>query len=415
MQITKKMFPKYSFIHDYLEYCDNLETATDFDFWSAVWCISLLCNRNFIINRPNSPLYMNFYITLIAESGLCRKSTAIGVANSLINSCIEPEYDGIQLLNSGTSTSKFNYVLTKASYKHKKCVIGITASEFITFYKNKNIIECFTDLYDCPNERKGYGTFTNGEIDISNVFVTALSASTPNYYFKAIGEEEIEGGFTSRNIIVYAERGKRKIPWANANNKENIEKRYGEIKQFVTKSQESSKINLTDGAIRYYSSWYKRRRLSNDLYSRSFESREQDYVLKLSGILAINEGFLVINENHIKLAIKIIDYQKKKAQKFFNNEIFVEEKTTLQKCIERIRDIIHSKAANGIGHRELYLRVHNSCTNDEYNYIINTMHELGLIEKLQGYNSKQIIYREVANMYKMPVENILGKIKDITI
>lgn len=414
MNNLEKFIPKNTFIYDYIKYCDNLETASDFDFWSAIWCVSLLCNRNFIINRPMSPLYMNFYITLIAESGIARKSTAVSVAKDLISSTINEDEDEINLLNSGTSTSKFNNVLTKTSYMRNKCVIGITASEFITFYKNKNIIECFTDLYDCPNERKGYGTFTNGEIDIRNVFVSSLSASTPNYYFKAISEEEIEGGFTSRNIIVYANKGKRKIPWATKGNKEVIEKRFRNLKQFI-KKQGQCKINLTDSAIRRYSSWYTRRRLSNDIYSRSFESREQDFVLKLAGILAINEGFLTINEVHIKNAISIITYQKKIAQKFFNNEIFVEEKSNLQKTIERIRDIIHTKSSNGIGHRELYLRVHNSCTNDEYNYIINVLHELGLIEKLQGYNSKQIIYREAANIYKVPVENILGKIQDIAI
>lgn len=407
MKITKNLFPKNTFINEYLDYSDNLETAIDFDFWSAIWCLSILCNRNFVIDRPNSPLYMNFYITLIADSGIARKSTAVNLAKDLISDIIT-EDDEIQMLNSGTSAAKFNYVLTKSSYDYNQCIIGITCPEFITFYKNKSIIECFTDLYDCPNERIGYGTFTNGEVNIRNVFVSSLSASTPNYYFKAIGEEEIEGGFTSRNIIVYANKGKRKIAWAVPSDKEIIEKRLRNIKQFITKSG-PSKITLTDSAIQRYSSWYTRRRLSNDLYSRSFEAREQDFVLKLAGLLAINEGFLIINKNHIDLAIKIINYQKNLTQKFFNNELFVEEKSTLQKSIERIRDIIHSKSSNGIGHRELYLRVHNSCTNDEYNYIINIMHELGMIEKLQGYNSKQIIYRETNNLFKIDVNKIIKK------
>lgn len=413
MKITKDLFPKNSFIYEYLNYSDNLETATDFDFWSSIWCLSILCNRNLQIYRPNSPLFMNFYITLIADSGIARKSTAVNLAKDIVSFNNDEEVDKIQLVNSTTSASKFNFILTKSSYKYDKCVIGLTCPEFITFFKNKNVIECFTDLYDCPNERKGYGTFTNGEIDIRNVFVSSLSASTPNYYFKAIGEEEIEGGFTSRNIIVYANKGKRKIPWAKESDKTKLRTEFRKVKEFIPK--QFTTIKLTNSAIRRYSSWYERRRLSTDLYSRSFEAREQDFVLKLAGLLAINEGFLIINENHISTAIKIINYQKKIAQKFFNDELYTEEKSTLQKTVERIREIIHSKASNGIGHRELYLRVHNSCTNDEYNYIINTMHELGLIEKLQGYNSKQIIYREVSNIYKVPVENILGKLYDINI
>lgn len=408
-----ELLPKNTFLYEYIKYCDNLETATDFDFWSGVWCLSMLCNRNVQIQRPNSPLFMNFYITLIAESGIARKSTAVNLAKDIVSFSTDEEKDKIQLVNSTTSASKFNFILTKSSYKYDKCVIGLTCPEFITFFKNKSVIECFTDLYDCPNERKGYGTFTNGEIDIRNVFVSTLSASTPNYYFKAIGEEEIEGGFTSRNIIVYANKGKRKIAWAKENDKTKLRTEFRKIKEFIPK--QFTTIELTSSAIRRYSSWYERRRLSTDLYSRSFEAREQDFVLKLAGILAINEGFLSINENHISTAIKIINYQKKIAQKFFNDELYTEEKSSIEKTIEKVREIIHSKSTNGIGHRELYLRVHNSCTNDEFNYIINIMHELGLIEKLQIYNSKQIIYREASNMYKVPITKLVGKIQDIVI
>ena len=408
-----ELLPKNTFLYEYIKYCDNLETATDFDFWSGVWCLSMLCNRNIQILRPNSPLFMNFYITLIAESGIARKSTAVNLAKDIVSFSTDEEKDKIQLVNSTTSASKFNFILTKSSYKYDKCVIGLTCPEFITFFKNKSVIECFTDLYDCPDERKGYGTFTNGEIDIRNVFVSTLSASTPNYYFKAIGEEEIEGGFTSRNIIVYANKGKRKIAWAKESNKTKLQTEFRKVKEFIPK--QFTTIELTSSAIRRYSSWYERRRLSTDLYSRSFEAREQDFVLKLAGILAINEGFLSINENHISTAIKIINYQKKIAQKFFNDEVYTEEKSSIEKTIEKIREIIHSKSTNGIGHRELYLRVHNSCTNDEFNYIINIMHELGLIEKLQIYNSKQIIYREASNMYKVPIAKLVGKIQDIVI
>ena len=406
----KKLIPNNTFLSEYLNYTDNLETAEDFDFWSGIWIISMLINRNLYINRPNMPIFMNFYITLLAESGIARKSTAVNFAKNVLNEVLDKEDAYLQVLTGTTSSQKFTYALTKASFDYKKCIIGLNISEFITFFKNKNIIECFTDLYDCPTERKGYGTFTNGDVNVRNVFVSSLSASTPNYYIKAISEEEIEGGFTSRNIIVPAEKGKRKIPWGNAGNTEQLIKQCRYLKQFIQNCSSEAYIQLTDRAIRRYSSWYTRRRLADDLYTRSFESREQDYVLKLAGILAINEKTIIIDDYHIENSIKIINYYKKQAQKFFNKELYVEENDDMTKLITRIRDIIHSKGQNGIQHRDLYLRVHNSCSNDMYNYIINVMHELNLIEKLQVYGSKAVIYRETKDIYKQPVEKIVKNI-----
>lgn len=397
-----------TFIYEYMKYCENLETPKDFDFWGAVWIISLILNRHLVINRPNAPLFPNFYITLIADSGECRKSTAINCANDVLSQIID-EKDKINIMTSTTSTARFNYILTKASLEDKKCTIGINCSEFITFYKNKNIIECFTDLYDCPTERIGYGTFTNGEINIRNVFVSSFAASTPNYYFKAITKEEIEGGFTSRNIIIPAEAGKRRIAWSESIGSTSGSVIIGrEIKKFVANSQ--IQFNLSAKAIQRYSQWYLRRRKSNDLYTRTFEAREQDFVLKLAAILAVNDKVFEISEEHIQNAIKVIQNVKKKAQKFFNSELYVEEIDTYTKTVERIRDIIYSKGSNGIQHRELYLRVHNSCTSDEYNYIINMMHELGMIEKLQPYKSKAVIYRETKNLYKIDITKVIEKL-----
>ena len=397
-----------TFIYEYMKYCENLETPKDFDFWGAVWIISLILNRHLVINRPNAPLFPNFYITLIADSGECRKSTAINCANNVLSQIID-EKDKINIMTGSTSTARFNYILTKASLEDKKCTIGINCSEFITFYKNKNIIECFTDLYDCPTERIGYGTFTNGEINIRNVFVSSFAASTPNYYFKAITKEEIEGGFTSRNIIIPAEAGKRRIAWSESIGSTSGSVVIGrEIKKFVTNSQ--IQFNLSAKAIQRYSQWYLRRRKSNDLYTRTFEAREQDFVLKLAAVLAANDLVYEISEEHIQNAIKVIQNVKKKAQKFFNTELYVEETDTYTKTVERIRDIIHSKGSNGIQHRELYLRVHNSCTSDEYNYIINMMHELGMIEKLQPYKSKTVIYRETKNLYKIDITKVIEKL-----
>lgn len=396
-----------TFIAEYLKYCDNYETPQSFDFWGAIWILSILCNRKVVINRPNNKLFTNFYITFIADSGICRKSTAVKLAKNILQSiCNENSY---HLLDSYSSQAKLIYELTKSSKMEQKCIMAVNASEFTNFFNNKTIIETFLDLYDCPDRRIGYGTFSNGNISLNNVFVSCLSASTPDNYLHSMDKENIENGFTSRNIVIRANKGKRKIPWGTeGTGTEQIVKLGYKIGEFIR--YESDKITYTDQAIRCYSQWYVRRRCSTDLYTRTFESREQDFVLKLATLLAINDLSSEVTEEYIKIAIKIIQNVKKDAVSFFNNDLYKEDKDLLQITIEKIINIIHSKGQNGIKHRDLYLRVHNSCSIDDYNYIINILHELDLIEKLQPYKSKTVIYRETKNIFDYDIKSILSKI-----
>lgn len=395
-----------TFISEYLKYCDNYETPQSFDFWGAVWILSIICNRKIVIDRPNNKLFTNFYITFVADSGICRKSTAVKIAKNILQSiCNENSY---HLLDSYSSQAKLIYELTKSSKMEQKCIMAVNASEFTNFFNNKTIIETFLDLYDCPDRRIGYGTFSNGNISLNNVFVSCLSASTPDNYLHSMAKENIENGFTSRNIVIRAEKGKRKIPWGTeGGGTEQIVKLGYKIGEFIR--HESDKIVFTDQAIRCYSQWYVRRRTSTDLYTRTFESREQDFVLKLSTLLAINDLSIEVTTEHVKTAIKIIQNVKKDAVSFFNNDLYKEEKDLLQITIEKIINIIHSKGQNGIKHRDLYLRVHNSCSIDDYNYIINILHELDLIEKLQPYKSKTVIYRETKNIFDYDIKSILSR------
>ena len=60
-----------------MDYMSYVETAESYDFWCAVWAIGDACGRRVYVDRPNIPVYLNWYIILAAESGSTRKSTAI--------------------------------------------------------------------------------------------------------------------------------------------------------------------------------------------------------------------------------------------------------------------------------------------------------------------------------------------------
>ena len=80
----KKLVPPNSFIGQYMEYMSYVETAESYDFWCAVWAIGDTCGRNTYVSRPNTPVYLNWYLILAAESGSTRKSTAIATIAGVV-------------------------------------------------------------------------------------------------------------------------------------------------------------------------------------------------------------------------------------------------------------------------------------------------------------------------------------------
>lgn len=396
----QKIFNKDSFIYNYLECCKNLETSQDYDLWGAIWIVSLLINRNIMINRPNNPLYPNFYITIIDNNGGANRSLATTFADSVINKIIDKE-DEIEFITSTCTFTRLNYLLGKLSNMNDKCIVGINSNEFIYLYNNKQMITYFNELFDCPTDRRSYGT---DNIILRNVFISSFTGSTTNNYFKAVSKDEIEDGYMCKNIIIFSNKPKRKIAWESEYIEYDKLYTFGkQIKSNISKYKGS--INLSPEAIRHYTSWYKRRRLRSNLYNKFFECKEQDFILKLATIIAVNNNKLEIDLDCIKNAMDYISFYKQKTYKFLNNEINHDDR--LVKIINKIRKYIHEKASDGIKHRELYMHIHNTCTREEFNYILSMLHELNMIELLQPLNSKAIIYRELPSLMTGNIDKII--------
>ena len=80
----RKLVSSDSFIGQYMEYMSYVETAESYDFWCALWAIGTGVGRDVYVDRPNSPVYLNWYIILAAEAGTTRKSTAIGSIRDIV-------------------------------------------------------------------------------------------------------------------------------------------------------------------------------------------------------------------------------------------------------------------------------------------------------------------------------------------
>ena len=159
----KKLVPEDSFIGQYLEYMSVVETAEAYDFWCALWAIGVESGRVVYVDRPNSPVYLNWYIILAAESGTTRKSTAVSAITRLLSR------DGSMLLTGKTSPESLELMLHERSRQCKESAITFSVSELVTILGREGYMSAMpgllTDLYDSPKLRTSPGTLKTGPLE----------------------------------------------------------------------------------------------------------------------------------------------------------------------------------------------------------------------------------------------------------
>lgn len=397
LNIYDKIVPKDSFIGRYLDMMADIETPKMYDFWSAVWILSSLIGRSCVIDRPSIPLFMNFYIIFMAESGICRKSTAVNTAYDIF----EEIYDKntTKLINSATNLQGFWCLFQPSLQNNNVCV---NVAEFISFFKNKKIIEMFTDLYDCPRKRKGYDG--KNEYELNNIFINLLAASTPSYYFSAVSGEQLEGGFSGRTIVLPASSTKKKIGWKDKDPeaRERVIEKGKEILQKIPVC-----ITLNKSAVKYFREHYRRSRNPTGRYA-AFHARQHDFAIKLSGILAINRFASEISKEDVQNAYKIISMQQKATELYYKHQIFTQTDTELEDTIELVRKCLIQAGSVGIKHSALYNKVRHRISKDDFTSLISIMHELGLLDKYAYREGSALLYLANPRTLTFEVRTVLS-------
>lgn len=310
-----------SFIHNYLVHMQEMETPSSYDFWAAMWLLSNAVGRECVVNRPRVPVHLNLYVILCADSGVTRKSTSISYPSRIIHQLAD---SSILRIDSKIYPAKLLSDAAEVSATHGRCHIAFSVSELTSILSKTGYMRdmpvVLTDLYDSPSHRSGGGSLSLGKGELRNVYVTFLAATAPRWLATRANSDIIEGGFTSRTLFIHEETRKRKISWpkdGQVSDDDFIKERGDELNAFSERAKVVKRIELRDDAIKRYSSWYDRRDEGDTSFTRSFASREADHVLRVAGLLAINDQHWIISEYHIKRAIDIVRRIRASADELF--------------------------------------------------------------------------------------------------
>lgn len=375
---------KGTFIHEYMQQMSEQETATAYDFWCAVWMLSCAAGRDVIVDRPRAPVYLNVYAILVAESGVTRKSSAVRTAFNIVRQFNE-QCTAFSLIESKTTPERLEQILHERYEDGGSSRVAIAISELAVFLGTSKYTQempaLLTDLYDCPASRSGGGTISRGGVTQRDVWVSFLSASTPSWLFRSVNPNIVQGGFTSRCLFVVEEKPKRRIAWPTDNTSERDQSSLvSSLVGIREKAKEYQRIGISDAAKQAFTRWYTKRPLHVDDFRAGFESREDAHVLRLAGLLSINDDSWIIQRNHITAAIKIIEHCKATASTLFEGG---NARSKWIMGVVAIRDRLLQSGTDPLPRSQLYLACRRYIDNAEFAAVLDVMHELAMIQRFE--------------------------------
>ena len=315
------------FIDLYLDYTKGQESPRDFHFWTAVSLLSGAVGRKIWLSRGHDRLYPNHYVILVAGSAMSRKSSAINIGVGLLRRATQNKIDsglthGISTILSGKMTPE---ALCRAISSRglegmletdAKPVVAdntsrpcyLFSSELGVFLskaaQSNGLVDLLIDWYDCPDVFE-YITKTSGSDYVYEVFISLLSATTPDWIAQNVTSSVFNQGFVGRVIFVHSERSDIRIAHPVVDSV--LEKLRDRLVTHIEhRMGMAGEMELTRDAWDYFEAWYnKREELPGlDNVQSGFFGREHTHVLKLAMTFSIaRRRTLKIHKVDIKDAI----------------------------------------------------------------------------------------------------------------
>jgi len=327
------------FLVEYLNYTKHQESPEDFHFWTGLTLLSAAVGRNIWYDRKYFKIFPNLFTVLVAESGRLHKSTAINMGLDILKHAI-PD---LTFFAEKITPEALIGVLAKRSKEKGSAVAMIKAPEFATFFgksiHDPTILQILTDYYDNPDHRS-YETKARGVEILTNVSVSMIAGSTPEWIRTSLPEDSIGGGFTSRLFLIYRTESERPpCPFpefeVDTDTHQSRDKCIADLKSIATMK---GAFKITKAGVDYLRDWYDVHNKTDPPGGlRGFYSRKMDYILKISMLLSANfSDSMIIDEGHLETSRALITQQEKPMVEVLR-EI---NKTEAGKVIERVRNYI---------------------------------------------------------------------------
>lgn len=228
---------KTDWLEAFAEYGRHGECSPRLIYWCGVSTVGAALQRKVYYQHGRSQWSPNFYILIVAEQAVARKSTAINTGMELFRDmegvvlgpdcCTwqaflemmgrnvqgEDEKMGATVMlkwpDDGSCHANQNYVMAS---------VTLPISELGTFFRADNfeLRDLLTDLWDGTDRVWKRLTKTAGDDIIPKPWINFIAGTTPAWVASNFSPEFLETGLASRFIFLYGERMYRRVAYPPA-------------------------------------------------------------------------------------------------------------------------------------------------------------------------------------------------------
>lgn len=298
-----RRFP--DFLRAYAAFYEG-QVPPQFSTWVALSVVAGALERRVWLPWTDTySFYPNIYVLLTGGPG-CRKSTAIKYGTDMLRA-VNRKTGTLNIMPSQVTEAKFIELMGHGrSFQYGTATVFQNSGYYFASEASNSLrnifgefIACLTDFYDCPDHWERATKKDGKTIKLQNVCMNILAGSTFDYLGKLVNDENIQGGFASRNIyVVYSSKEVKAEKWAAGltdGDKAERKEYYGALCDDLTAiSKLTGPMYAEPEFSAAWEDWYPKFHTElNELESenmRSILARTNTNVLKVSMLLSAAES-----------------------------------------------------------------------------------------------------------------------------
>jgi hypothetical protein len=347
------IIPKTGFLRHYVNYTLRSEAPLSYHFFSALIGIAAVCNRRVWLNMGYFKIFPALGVIILGPSGI-KKTTSADIVVSMLQ----------ELHLSSIYSEKLTPEALIDAMKGENANGLIYAPEMAVFLNkqkyNEGLVQLITRFMDCPDVWES-GTIMRGKHKLTNVAISVLMCSTPDWFVTNVPEDTFGGGFIARNILVVQEDSPRCEPIPRPGDPQI---RQDLMNEMAALHSFNGEMVLSETAFAHHNRWYtEHKELSRDPEHEimaSYYQRKQSHLLRLAMCVHLStccytDAPMVVCDNCFSTAAAILDWNEKFLPNLFK-QLFKSQYGSDQELVLRsIRGvggvITHSKLVHKLAYK----------------------------------------------------------------
>lgn len=373
-------------IQEYINYASFSEAPRRMHFWSAVSAVAGALRRKVWIDQIYFKWHCNHYIIFVAPPGVVSKSTTVAIAMDILRQVpgvkFGPDVVTWPALVTAFAESKESFEINDDLYT--QCALTLESSEFgnLVDPQDRGFIDLLVSLWDGKQGSFKKVTKHVGQDDIENPWINIIACTTPSWLAGNFPEYVVGGGFTSRCLLVYADKKDKLVAYPFMHVPPGAKDRQLALVRDLEHiaNNLAGPYRITPEALAWGTEWYTRHdkeRQDNgaDEAFANYMSRKQTHIHKLAMILAAAQSdTMVVDLHHLVLAHTMISDLEQDMPKVFAKIGRSEESLHVEKFLTFIRQ------RQTVPYDEAYRYIHSAFPNSrDFEGIINGLLKSGLI------------------------------------